>query len=353
MRKKFIYIIIIVILFCTVQNVCAASGYNYISIRYDNNVAADCIKPNRVLEISVNDFREYNDEILYVAQYDKNDALVALDSVEAKVSKKLQIKPDESVEKVRAFLWSPSIQPVYAQNELEKISAENLPKGSGTHEDPYRITTPDELKYMFVENHQVYKLMNDIDLSNETWYPKAFLGVLDGGGRSILGLSVDQNSEYSGLISILGDSYFSACSIKNLNIEIKNSAQNAKYSGAVAGYMWFPAQIINCNISGTIVSNTDESYIGGVSGYTYGGEIQNCNVNMSLLAMKGETVCVGGIFGGAFPWVNNHYTIIKDSNTKGTIAYYFPKNKVGGICGDVVDTIIENCTDDMSLINNY
>ena len=138
MRKKFIYIIIIVILFCTVQDVCAASGYNYISIRYDNNVAADCIKPNRVLEISVNDFREYNDEILYVAQYDKNDVLVALDSVEAKVSKKLQIKPDESVEKVRAFLWSPSIQPVYAQNELEKISAENLPKGSGTHEDPYR-----------------------------------------------------------------------------------------------------------------------------------------------------------------------------------------------------------------------
>ena len=94
MRKKFIYIIIIVILFCTVQDVCAASGYNYISIRYDNNVAADCIKPNRVLEISVNDFREYNDEILYVAQYDKNDVLVALDSVEAKVSKKLQIKPD-------------------------------------------------------------------------------------------------------------------------------------------------------------------------------------------------------------------------------------------------------------------
>ena len=40
------------------------------------------------------------------------------------------------------------------------------------------------------------------------------------------------------------------------------------------GYMWFLAQIINCNISGTIVSNTDESYIGGVSGYTYGGEIQ-------------------------------------------------------------------------------
>ena len=117
--------------------------------------------------------------------------------------------------------------------------------------------------------------------------------------------------------------------------------------------IWKSAQIINCNISGTIVSNTDESYIGGVSGYTYGGEIQNCNVNMSLLAMKGETVCVGGIFGGAFPSVNNHYTIIKDSNTKGTIAYYSPKNKVGGICGDVVDTIIENCTDDMSLINNY
>ncbi len=67
MRKKFIYIIIIVILFCTVQDVCAASGYNYISIRYDNNVAADCIKPNRVLEISVNDFREYNDEIFHTS----------------------------------------------------------------------------------------------------------------------------------------------------------------------------------------------------------------------------------------------------------------------------------------------
>lgn len=244
------------------------------------------------------------------------------------------------------------MQPVYAQNELEKINAENLPKGSGTYEDPYRITTMDELKYMFIENHQVYKLINDIDLSNETWCPKEFLGVLDGGGHSILGLSVEQNSEYSGLISILGNSYFSACSIKNLNIEIKNSAQFAKYSGAIAGYMWFPAQIINCNISGTIVSNTDESYIGGISGYTYGGEIQNCNVNMSLLAMKGETVCVGGIFGGAFPWVNNHYTIIKDSNTKGTISYYSSKNKIGGICGDETDTIIENCKDEMGLIIN-
>lgn len=351
MCKKAIYMMVCIIMLSAIQSTCVASGYNYISISYDNNITADCIKPNRILEISVNDFREYNDEILYVAQYDKNDVLAALDSVEAKVSKKLQIKPDESIEKVRAFLWSPSMQPVYAKNELEKINAENLPKGSGTYEDPYRITTPDELKYMFVENHQVYKLMNDIDLSNVTWYPNEFLGVLDGEGHSILGLSVEQNSEYSGLISILGDSYFSACSIKNLNIEIKNSAQFAKYSGAIAGYMWFPAQIINCNISGTIISNTDESYIGGISGYTYGGEIQNCNVNMALLALKGETVCVGGIFGGAFPWVNNHYTIIKDSNTKGTITYNSLQNKIGGICGDEVDTIIENCTDEMNLIN--
>ena len=48
---------------------------------------------------------------------------------------------------------------------------------------------------------------------------------------------------------------------------------------------------------------------------------------MSLLAMKGETVCVGGIFGGAFPWVNNHYTIIKDSNTKRHNSILFSKEQ--------------------------
>lgn len=95
-------------------------------------------------------------------------------------------------------------------------AAADFAGGSGTEADPYQITDGAQLAKIAkdVENGTVYKdayfrLENDIDLSAHRWNPigvykwyeggatenKTFAGFLDGNGKTIKGLIVDERTE--------------------------------------------------------------------------------------------------------------------------------------------------------------
>ena len=103
----------------------------------------------------------------------------------------------------------------------------------------------------------------DIDLTGKGWtpigtdYDNAYTGTFDGGGHTIMGLTVTTNYQYVGLFGRLGE----AGTVKNVVMEG--------------------------------VNNHSLGYAGGVVGFSRGGTIENCSVSGSVSG----TLCAGGVVG--------------------------------------------------------
>ena len=135
-------------------------------------------------------------------------------------------------------------------------------------------------------------LTADIDLTGKDWSPigtnfyNSYTGTFDGGGHTIMGLTVTTNDQYVGLFGRLGK----AGTVKNVvmdGIQITCNHRSG-YAGGVAGYSW--GTIENCSVSGS-VSGT--MYVGGVVGVQRDGSITGCS---SSATVKG-TIKVGGVAG--------------------------------------------------------
>lgn len=198
--------------------------------------------------------------------------------------------------------------------------------GNGTEEKPYVIKNDYQLKLMEKFNNTYFILSDDISLSS-TWTaigkiassdnPVYFSNHFDGKNHHIYNLKINDNSMFSGLIS-----YISTGSVKNLNIEIKNSESDNMHLGAVSG--WNRGLIENVNVisSGYIAGI---SYTGGITGTNY-GDIINCNVNAGYIFSDSY---LGGIAG-----IN--YGNIYGCSVKAILGSYkttICANYLGGIVG--------------------
>ena len=132
-------------------------------------------------------------------------------------------------------------------------------------------------------------LSADIDLTGKGWtpigtdYDNSYTGTFDGGGHTIMGLTVTTNYQYVGLFGRLGE----AGTVKNVVMEGVNN-HSLGYAGGVVGYSW--GTIENCSVSGSVSGTV---YVGGVVGAQIGGSITGCS---SSATVKG-TVDVGGVAG--------------------------------------------------------
>lgn len=169
----------------------------------------------------------------------------------------------------------------------------------GTPENPYIITTPQQLDEIRNNMSACYKLANDIDLSSyqagEAWVPigllynldgiediddiyrVAFTGSLDGDGHKITGLKINISSESQIEYPIMG--LFGICSgaeIKNLVIESPNLTI-FKYgnAGALIGAAK-ETDITNCQIIGGTVNCP--SIGGGLAGALSECNITGCSI---------------------------------------------------------------------------
>lgn len=211
--------------------------------------------------------------------------------------------------------------PVYDVDDLKAV-------GSGAiriHEGkPYRYTT-----------NTNYRLMNDIDLSNEQWEPidVPVSGIFDGYGHSIKNLTITPDGyidykevglfkHYTGIVQDL--------KLEDVNIVIPGyveeptSISGKGGVGAFTGFMG-SGTFKNCEVSGNITANVDN--IGGLAGHT------DENVIIKLQNCKNKATIIG-----------------YDANPG---SWDIKRFNVGGLIGCAMCSLsVDNCTNEGTLNGN-
>lgn len=207
------------------------------------------------------------------------------------------------------------------------IDAGIFQSGSGTEDDPYIISTADQLDAFAASlNEKIdYKdvhiaLGNSIAVNSGDWKPIggsdwAFNGTFDGKGYTISGISegsvqsplkLDSENLFIGLFGVLGKNAV----VKNVNltdVAIYTSFNASAYIGGIAGYMegdksnYTGALIDSCFVSG-VISHTAEAgnqFVGGLVGHQYKGAIINSwtDADLSGTVASGDLAEVGGLVG--------------------------------------------------------
>ena len=197
-------------------------------------------------------------------------------------------------------------------------AAADFAGGSGTEADPYQITDGAQLAKIAkdVENGTVYKdayfrLENDIDLSAHRWNPigvwkwyengasenKTFAGFLDGNGKTITGLIVDERTDKNsaGLFGNIGDNAGAATNVgaKDLNIvdariyatdEGMERSSSAILAGYVMANFGHTIRFDNISVSGTITNTkVGKTMIsGGLIGEVCRATVDNCQADVTI-----------------------------------------------------------------------
>ena len=206
--------------------------------------------------------------------------------------------------------------------------AQTQPTGAGTQENPYQISTADELRWFAglvngtltdgtAQNTAAWAVLTtNIDLGAADWTPigsesNRYTGTFDGAGHTIRNMRVDNsNADYQGFVGYLG----SGGAIQNLTLDIGCSVAGGSYVGGVCGSN--TGLITNCTYTGRVIGGY---YVGGVCGSNT-DLITNCT---NTWAVSGDSY-VGGVCG------LNRSTIESCYNT-GSVSG--SNRYVGGICG--------------------
>jgi hypothetical protein len=193
--------------------------------------------------------------------------------------------------------------------------------GSGTSEDPYMISTPDELNSLrnytgSGYSNTYFQLANDIDMdvapynTGSGWVnisddANKFYGHLDGDGHVISNLYI--NSSDRQISSFMGYIYTDA-SVENLILQdidysITGSPDSFVFAGGIAGKA-YNSVIRNCGITGTLtVTVGNAHYAAGIAASMYNTTIENCYSDVEISA----THYTGGLVGSGSGTVTNCY----------------------------------------------
>lgn len=214
---------------------------------------------------------------------------------------------------------------------LEKSDSENISfaGGDGTKNNPYQVSTPEQLNAIRYNLNANYVLINDIDMSNIIdWVPigkvDGFSGVLDGRNFTISNLKITGTGGSYNTSSTISynssDKAFGLFCVINNTSTIKNLVMKN----------------INVNISGCYA---DVGMIAGISK----GNILNCSVNGNLKGVKGVDASwdyyralTGGIVG-------RNEGNIKYCKATSSSANEWYGGSVGGITGCNTGTV-DSCT---------
>lgn len=185
--------------------------------------------------------------------------------------------------------------------EAGKFYNITLDKDKGYTDDGqgnYTVTSAEGLKNIAKLVNEEWKLDinitldNDIDLTGIDWTPicpdnsKKYTGTFDGGNHTITGLTVTGSNRYAGLFGQIGP----GGTVKDVVLTEVN-VTSGTFVGGVAGWS-FGGNIENCSVSGS-VSGSSGSDVGGVVGYQQVGSITGCS---SSATVKG-TERAGGVVG--------------------------------------------------------
>ena len=250
--------------------------------------------------------------------------------------------------------------------------------GNGTPEDPYRITSADDLAKIqeailnfhnngnLVNSSTCFKQQNDISMANYNdqcgwegnWYQIGlsasypFTGYYDGNGYTIRDLKMlDKNAVGASLFGFVNQAI-----ISNLTIEKATITGYGALSAIVGAVTTKGGSINKTFIKGCIVKKstiesrsdgvvTDGMAIGGIAGMV------DPNVNLWIDSCSVEdctingAIAVGGILGGGTVYSMTQITNSHNRNTKVTASY----NCAGGIVGYADTLYVYSCSNNGSI----
>ena len=215
------------------------------------------------------------------------------------------------------------------------------PVGEGTQEDPYQISTADDLFWFAalvngtlegVEQNAAAcaVLTTNITISEgRAWTPignsidNQYTGTFDGDGHTINNLKIDNGSaQYQGFVGCLG----AGGKLQNLTMGASCSVTGYSPVGGLCSSN--QGTIENCTNSGTV---SGFGTVGGVCGLN-GGTLTGCT---NSGAVTGSGQHVGGVCG------INQSTITGCTNSGEVTG---SDQNVGGVCGENMGGTIQNCT---------
>ncbi len=232
---------------------------------------------------------------------------------------------------------------------FEKIFTE----GKGTIDDPYLISSAEQLNNIRNHMDKHFKQVNDIDLSvYDNWEPLgkiieidnskniAFTGTYDGNNYSISNLNIFRSEEeFIGFFRALDKKAI----VKNVRLENANIAGYNRVGG-IAGFV-NEGTIENSYVRGKVQG---EIRVGGITGsFSDKAKLQN---STSEIEIKG-TERVGGLIG-----IN--FGEIIDSHSKGIVTFLDSTNSennnfIGGVTGDNYGKIINSSFDGKIYGNDF
>lgn len=287
---------------------------NSISVFTKNIDSEQLILTEEEKDIDSNNFTIYsetrnipsNSEIIYELYNDTekienvmqvNNNIVAANNVNAEISliKKLEPGTYRLVQKI---------------GDVEATTSLNIGTildGAGTLENPYKIYTEEDLKYIHNHLDYHYELESDIELTEE-WVPigtneKPFTGSFDGKNHKIINLQIDDSTlEYAGLFGYVKDSDEHKTYIKNIYLVNPNIVAKQYVGGLVGG--------ININQTGERTALIDSIYI-------IGGSIEGEYANGLVADISGyDKLIINNIFSSATIKGKSHSSLIRFSYNK-------------------------------------
>lgn len=204
----------------------------------------------------------------------------------------------------------------------------NAAGGTGTQQDPYLVTTCQEVYDIREDLDAYYLLQNDIDCSGLSdfmpiGYPgNAFTGQLDGAYHTISNLIIDQpngDEDYVGLFGQVGDFNNQQGLIKDLALEDIDVTGDWTVGGLV-GLLY--GQVNNSHTTGTVHGRGE---VGGLVG-SHGGTWDTVIDSWSSVDVTSTDDVVGGLVG-----YNAYDSNIVNSYATGAVNG--GSNYVGGLVG--------------------
>ena len=246
---------------------------------------------------------------------------------------------------------------------LKKSSGETgeFSGGSGTVEDPYLISTEDQLravaaktKINFGKNEtsktivvdESYRLICDIQLKDGEWEPignyqsasnyAVYKGTFDGAGHTVSGVSMTRKGT-------AGNGFFGAiegATVKNLTVE--GSVNSGDHTGGIVGSIRYNATetsyITNCSFVGQVRGTC---YVGGIvgsTGFAKVNESDKVNIYIDGCSHKGSKVMAVNSSGGT---------------NEGSTSADSPNEKAGGIIGEGIAVKVTSCYNTSDVTAGY
>ena len=256
--------------------------------------------------------------------------------------------------------------------------APSFGRGAGTQEDPWLITSKEDLialaEFLNSGNAETFDTENagvgnchgyyfkqtaDIDLTGVTWEPIGysgsyyFAGNYDADGHSITNAVSTGKVDPDGFATAGIFGWVAFGSVKNLHVKNANflaiGQNNYSYVGGIAG-VCYGSSIKNCSVVNSSLEskrNNNNNCAGSIVGYSTGGTFEKCAAENNQV----KTMAYGGGFVGEVDdgygagnstftncYVANCTVISKTDDSQGT-------SFSGGFAGEITDSTltIQNC----------